>query len=142
MMLKVISGGVPGVILRAGSCRMPTITASSQPRRQSTSATSTARATKEKNRTTICFEGATLPNRKHSAYPHRCIMADPVVSVVVPVFNRSQMVGIAIDSSLRSAVPVEVVAVDDASTDDTWEVLRADADPRAAPPRRSEEHTT
>jgi glycosyltransferase involved in cell wall biosynthesis len=62
-------------------------------------------------------------------------MADPVVSVVVPVFNRSQMVGIAIDSSLRSAVPVEVVAVDDASTDDTWEVLRAYADPRVKPVR-------
>src|SRR5947208_8973491 len=135
MMLKVISGGVPGVILRAGSCRMPTTTASSQPRRQSTSATSTARATKEKKRTTICFEGATLPDRKHSAYPHRWQMAEPIVSIVIPVFNRAGMVRAAIDSALAATVPVEVVAVDDASTDDTWEVLRGYGDPRVRPVR-------
>jgi glycosyltransferase involved in cell wall biosynthesis len=58
------------------------------------------------------------------------IVTDPVVSVVIPVFNRRHMVRAAIDSVLAATVPVEVIAVDDASTDDTWEVLRAVDDPR------------
>src|SRR3954462_10265430 len=38
MMLSVIITGVPGVSLRAGSCSTPHMTATSHPRRQSTSA--------------------------------------------------------------------------------------------------------
>ena len=55
-----------------------------------------------------------------------------VVSVVVPVFNRARMVGTAIDSALRAAdgLPVEVIVVDDASTDDTWASLQAIGDSR------------
>jgi glycosyltransferase involved in cell wall biosynthesis len=54
------------------------------------------------------------------------------VDIIIPVYNRAAMVVRAIRSALDAAgdVPVEVIVVDDASTDDTWESLRAYADPR------------
>ena len=60
------------------------------------------------------------------------VVEEVIVSVVVPVFNRARMVREAIESALAGApaVPLEVVVVDDASTDDTWDSLRAYADPR------------
>jgi glycosyltransferase involved in cell wall biosynthesis len=43
----------------------------------------------------------------------------PVVSVVIPVFNRADLVGTAIQSVLdQTGVPLEILLVDDASTDD------------------------
>ena len=54
----------------------------------------------------------------------------PIVSIIVPVYNRAVLVREAIDSALAAAVPLEVVVVDDASTDDTWDSLRALNDPR------------
>lgn len=58
--------------------------------------------------------------------------ADPVVSVIVPVYNRASMIGAAIDSALHAApgLPMEVVVVDDASTDDTASVVIARDDDR------------
>lgn len=41
------------------------------------------------------------------------------VSIVIPTFNRSQLVTRAIDSALAQTVPVEVVVCDHGSTDDT-----------------------
>jgi len=60
-----------------------------------------------------------------------------VVSVIVPVYNRAAMVAEAIDSALRAApeLEVEVVVVDDASTDDTWAALEANRDARVRPLR-------
>lgn len=46
------------------------------------------------------------------------------VSVVIPVFNRPAMVVEAVDSVLdQEGVEVEVIVVDDGSTDDTPEVV-------------------
>lgn len=59
--------------------------------------------------------------------------AAPSVSVVIPVHNRASCVGTAIESALSQDVEdVEVVCVDDASTDSSAEVLVAYAarDPR------------
>lgn len=54
-------------------------------------------------------------------------MADPRVSVIVPVFNRPHYVREAIESALGQDCPggLEVVVVDDGSTDGTPDVLRA-----------------
>jgi glycosyltransferase involved in cell wall biosynthesis len=49
----------------------------------------------------------------------------PLVSAVIPTYNRAEMVGGAIESVLDQTVDdVEVVVVDDGSTDDTWSVLQ------------------
>ncbi len=48
-------------------------------------------------------------------------------SVIVPVFNRSELLKRALDSVIsQSLAPREVIVVDDGSTDDTAEVLRSD----------------
>jgi glycosyltransferase involved in cell wall biosynthesis len=54
------------------------------------------------------------------------------VTLVVRTYNRARLVSRAIDSALGQTYPnVEVLVVDDGSTDDTLEVLRAyDGDPR------------
>lgn len=58
---------------------------------------------------------------------------NPSVSLLVPVFNRADLLGPCLDSALAQTMDdLEVVVVDGASTDGTWDVcLRyADADPR------------
>jgi glycosyltransferase involved in cell wall biosynthesis len=53
------------------------------------------------------------------------------VSIIIPVFNRELLVREAIESALHEQdVPLEIVIVDDASTDGTWDSLRALDDPR------------
>lgn len=54
------------------------------------------------------------------------------VDIIIPVYNRAALVREAIDSALEAAqdVPVEIVLVDDASTDGTWDCLRAYENPR------------
>ncbi len=54
------------------------------------------------------------------------------VSIIVPTYNRARLVVRAIDSALaQTYVNLDVVVVDDGSTDDTWSVLQAyRADPR------------
>ncbi|HRY97924.1 MAG TPA: glycosyltransferase [Bacteroidales bacterium] len=48
-----------------------------------------------------------------------------LVSIVIPVFNGSDYLGEAIDSALAQSWPqVEVIVVDDGSTDDTGEICR------------------
>ena len=56
----------------------------------------------------------------------------PHVTLVVRTYNRAGLVSRAIDSALRQTYPeLDVLVVDDGSTDDTLEVLRAfDGDPR------------
>jgi glycosyltransferase involved in cell wall biosynthesis len=49
-----------------------------------------------------------------------------LVSVIVPVFNREKLVGATIESILAQSYPrVEIVAVNDGSTDNSLKVLRA-----------------
>ena len=49
-------------------------------------------------------------------------MTPRLVSVIVPVFNRSGMLGDAVESVLdQSYRPIEIIIVDDGSTDDTYE---------------------
>ncbi len=53
-------------------------------------------------------------------------MTPPLVSAIIPVYNGAQYVGQAIESALAQRdVAVEVIAVDDGSTDHTWNVLTA-----------------
>lgn len=53
----------------------------------------------------------------------------PPVSIVVPVYNSEAFVAEALDSALRQSLPgVEIVVVDDGSTDGSHEICRAYAD--------------
>lgn len=50
----------------------------------------------------------------------------PLVSIVIPVFNREKMVSEAVESALAQSHPhIEVVVVDDGSTDGTFRVLQS-----------------
>lgn len=56
---------------------------------------------------------------------------EPLVSVVIPTYNRAHVLGRAIDSVLSQTLePDEIIVVDDASDDDTAEVVEGYADPR------------
>lgn len=53
-------------------------------------------------------------------------MADPLVSIIIPTFNRAQCVRRALDSVFAQTFrDFEVVVVDDGSTDDTVEILKS-----------------
>lgn len=48
----------------------------------------------------------------------------PLVSIVIPVYNREKMVCEAIDSALRQTYEnIEIIVVDNCSTDKTWETI-------------------
>jgi glycosyltransferase involved in cell wall biosynthesis len=54
----------------------------------------------------------------------------PLVSVVIPAYNGAEFLGEAVDSVLRQAwEPIEILVVDDGSTDDTAAVARSFGDP-------------
>lgn len=64
-------------------------------------------------------------------------LCPPVVSVIIPTHNRAQLVGWAIRSVLSQTFQdFEIVVVDDASTDDTEQIVRAFADRRVVYVRR------
>src|SRR5688572_2704438 len=55
----------------------------------------------------------------------------PLVSVVIPAFNAGRYVAVAVESVLNQTLrEVEVVVVDDASTDDTCRLLSQIKDSR------------
>ncbi len=47
------------------------------------------------------------------------------ISVVVPVYNEEETVALVLESLSQVPLDLEVVVVDDASTDRTWEILQA-----------------
>jgi glycosyltransferase involved in cell wall biosynthesis len=54
----------------------------------------------------------------------------PLVSVIIPTYNRADVVTRAVDSVLAQEYrPIEIVVVDDGSTDDTRDVLAKYPDP-------------
>lgn len=56
-------------------------------------------------------------------------MNSPIVSVIIPVYNGENYLGRAIESVLRQTIgEVEIIVVDDGSTDSTHEVVRAYGD--------------
>lgn len=58
-------------------------------------------------------------------------MSDPLVSVILPTHNRAQLVDRAIRSVLAQSYPsFELIVVDDASDDETPQLVRAFDDPR------------
>lgn len=58
-------------------------------------------------------------------------MNDPVVSVIVPVYNGARLIGETLDSLwAQSFTRFEVLAIDDCSPDDSAEVLAGVRDPR------------
>ena len=61
------------------------------------------------------------------------------VSVIIPTYNRAAMVRRAIDSALaQSYAAIEVIVVDDGSTDQTPQIVAAVSDPRVRYLRRDE----
>jgi glycosyltransferase involved in cell wall biosynthesis len=52
----------------------------------------------------------------------------PLVSVIIAAFNAADYIGEAIESVLAQDVPLEVLVIDDESTDDTWQVLQGFGD--------------
>ena len=55
----------------------------------------------------------------------------PLVSIVIPVYNREALVKEAIDSALKQTYAnIEVVVVDNCSTDNTWNVISGYQDSR------------
>ena len=57
-------------------------------------------------------------------------MKSPAISVVVPLFNKRDEVGATLRSVLAQTLPpVEIVVVDDGSTDGSAEVVRAIGSP-------------
>jgi GT2 family glycosyltransferase len=48
----------------------------------------------------------------------------PLTSIIIPTYNHARFLPDAIESALAQTAPVEVIVVDDASTDDTSQVAR------------------
>lgn len=58
-------------------------------------------------------------------------MTDSLVSIVLPVYNGESYLGQSINSCLaQTHTDLELIIVDDASTDSTHEILRSQTDPR------------
>lgn len=57
-------------------------------------------------------------------------MSPPLVSVIIPTYNHAQFIGDAIAAALAQTVPVEVIVVDDGSTDHTAATVLRFTDPR------------
>jgi len=52
----------------------------------------------------------------------------PYLSVLIPALNEGRTLSAVIDAVLAVALPLEVILVDDGSTDDTWRQMQARAD--------------
>ena len=48
---------------------------------------------------------------------------EPVVSVIIPVYNGERFLSQAVDSALAQQVPLEILVINDCSTDNTERVM-------------------
>jgi cellulose synthase/poly-beta-1,6-N-acetylglucosamine synthase-like glycosyltransferase len=63
------------------------------------------------------------------ATPRHFPQGDVLVSILIPARNEAENIGPALDAALKSmGVPIEVLVMDDGSTDDTADIVRAFAD--------------
>lgn len=61
----------------------------------------------------------------------KLIMSDPLISVIMPVFNEERYVRMAVESILNQTFPdYEFIILDDGSTDNTVEIIRSFSDKR------------
>lgn len=66
---------------------------------------------------------------------------NPLVSILIPTYNREQYLGDALNSALNQTYKnIEVVVHDDASSDSTWELLSRYNDPRLRVIRTDDNH--
>ena len=55
----------------------------------------------------------------------------PLCTIAIPVYNREALIKVALESALAQDAPgLEILVVDNASTDGTWDVLQSYSDPR------------
>ncbi len=54
--------------------------------------------------------------------------AEPAVSIVIPNYNRQDLVGETIESALGQGPEFEVIVIDDGSPDDSWSVIQGFGD--------------
>ena len=53
------------------------------------------------------------------------------VTIAIPVYNRAKLVRVALESALAQETEgLEILVIDNCSTDDTWQVLQSYSDPR------------
>jgi glycosyltransferase involved in cell wall biosynthesis len=58
-------------------------------------------------------------------------MEQPKISVIIPAYNHEKFIGAALDSALNQTVSaVEIIVIDDGSTDNTAEIIKSYQDPR------------
>lgn len=52
-------------------------------------------------------------------------MNEPVVSVIIPAYNSADTIGLTLDSALAQEVPLEIIVIDDCSTDGLEDLMTA-----------------
>ena len=55
-------------------------------------------------------------------------MGQPYLSVLIPAYNEERTLERVIDTVLKVPEDLEIVLIDDGSTDDTWQVMQSRVD--------------
>ena len=59
------------------------------------------------------------------------VTSQPLISVIIPAYNHERFIGAAVDSVLQQTVDdLELIVIDDGSTDKTGEIVKGYTDPR------------